>query len=202
MHQPAHTFLGYLAREICTMDKYLAAVPEQRAAAKGITELCSVSECISQAYRDFKQWGFNPSGCFTSPERALETVPAERRSAVRVFAYRLFPLEFAGDAVRDVPVTTLLNTEPGDLPDTDAAPTFRSLGYDAVSMRPASSNMMFAFDCSPLSCNSEFQGRSVNDHCLLDSWDAAVKAAQDFAKQEPEPGPYCIVEVLEGPRPR
>ncbi len=200
MQQPGATFLGYLARDIVSLDAYLARVPERRKRAMGIDELCSVSGCISEAYRDYTSWRFNESGFYVTPEAAMEAVPAGERLAARVFAYRMFPCVFEGELVREVPVMELMNAELGDLPTGSAFPAFRSLGYDVVSFRRAAGQVMFAFDCSPLSCCHCNETHRVNRHWLIDSWDAAVEAAREFARTEPEPGRYCIVEVLEGAR--
>jgi hypothetical protein len=37
----------------------------------------------------------------------------------------------------------------------------------------------------------------VNEHCLMKTLEAAVAAARRFSLEEPEPGPYYVVEVLE-----
>jgi len=37
----------------------------------------------------------------------------------------------------------------------------------------------------------------ANKHCLLDTLDEALRVARHFSIEEPEPGPYYVVEVLE-----
>lgn len=37
---------------------------------------------------------------------------------------------------------------------------------------------------------------AVNRHCLIDHLDAAIATATRFSVEEPEPGPYYVVEVL------
>ena len=106
-------------------------------------------------------------------------------------------MEFAGNDADAIPVQSLLGSKAVELPPEPIAVGWAPIGYDVVSMRPAEANMMFALDCSPLSCCSLFIEHPVNAHCLIDSWDTAVTAALAFAQTEPEPGPYCIVEVLE-----
>jgi hypothetical protein len=68
---------------------------------------------------------------------------------------------------------------------------FRSLGFDVVSKSASDS-----FECSPLSCNSVALEVAVNRHCLVDGLDAAEELARRFSVEEPEPGPYYVVEVL------
>jgi hypothetical protein len=36
----------------------------------------------------------------------------------------------------------------------------------------------------------------VNQYCLIDTLEEAIAAAVRFSKEEPEPGPYYVVEVL------
>jgi hypothetical protein len=40
----------------------------------------------------------------------------------------------------------------------------------------------------------------VNEHCLFPTFDAAIAGAERFAVEQPEPGDYYVVEVLEGAR--
>jgi hypothetical protein len=55
---------------------------------------------------------------------------------------------------------------------------------------------ILGFGRSPLSCNGMAEEISVNEFCLIDGLDAAVAAARRFGVEQPEPGPYVIVEVL------
>lgn len=51
------------------------------------------------------------------------------------------------------------------------------------------------FECSPLSCNNMAKEFAVNRHCLVDDLDQAGSVAERFAVEEPEPGPYYVIEV-------
>ena len=55
---------------------------------------------------------------------------------------------------------------------------------------------MLGFGCSPLSCNGMAESIPVNDSCLIDDMETALAAARRFGVEQPEPGPYVIVEVL------
>jgi len=68
---------------------------------------------------------------------------------------------------------------------------FVSLGFDVVSK-----SVSAFFECSPLSCNGMAAEAPVNQYCLVDALDDAVAAAVRFSHEEPEPGPYYVVEVL------
>ncbi len=48
-----------------------------------------------------------------------------------------------------------------------------------------------------LSCNSMAAEVSSNEFCLFDSLEAAIAAATRFSIEQPEPGDYYVVEVLE-----
>jgi len=55
------------------------------------------------------------------------------------------------------------------------------------------------FECSPLSCNLMALEVAVTRHCLVDDLEAARELARRFSVEEPEPGPYYVVEVLRAP---
>ena len=52
------------------------------------------------------------------------------------------------------------------------------------------------FGCSPLSCNGMAERVPVNSYCLVDGVNDAVAGAKQFAREQPEPGPYVVIEVL------
>lgn len=86
---------------------------------------------------------------------------------------------------------------PKDLPSLprDAAPLdFYTLGYDVVERNAAMG--ILGFGCSPLSCNGMAKNIPVNEYCLFDDLDAALDAARRFGVEQPEPGPYVVIEVL------
>ena len=68
---------------------------------------------------------------------------------------------------------------------------FVSLGFDVVNK----TNGPF-FECSPLSCNGMAKEVRVNQFCLLETPEQAVAFARRCASEEPEPGPYYVLEVL------
>jgi hypothetical protein len=74
---------------------------------------------------------------------------------------------------------------------------FVPLGYDVMSIQ---GNYM-DFGCSPLSCNGLAREIRVNGHCLIDDLHEAVRLAQRFDVEQPEPGPYYVVQVLRRPPP-
>ena len=54
---------------------------------------------------------------------------------------------------------------------------------------------MFAYWCSPLSCNHESVNHPVTADCLLANEDDGYRAALAFSREEPEPGPYYLFKV-------
>jgi hypothetical protein len=174
---------GYFARRIVPKPDSLEA-PRVR-------EICSVSECISAGADGWiSAWRHNRLGWFNSVEDAISVVPADQRGAFRLFAYRMCPESFRGR-------TRVAFALPDDVEPEPLPAGFRSIGFDSASR---SSWDSLSLECSPLSCNGLAAELLVNEHCLFPTLDAAMAAAERFAVEQPEPGDYYVVEVLEGPR--
>jgi len=209
---------GYFARRVKATPDHLP-VP-------GVREICSVSECISPGADDWiTSWRHNSLGWFNSVSDAVSVVPKERRGEYRLFAYRIHPELFRGRERRPLAVPDAVSVVPKErrgeyrlfayrihpelfrgrerrplaLPDDvrpDALPTgFRSIGFDSASR---SSEAGPSLECSPLSCNGLATELLVNEHCLFQTLDDAIAGAARFANEQPEPGDYYVVEVLEG----
>jgi hypothetical protein len=159
-------------------------------AAPAVSEICSVSHCISQPPDGWiDAWRHNEFGWFNRIADAIGVVPAERRAQHRLFAYRIHPEIFrtSGRAPLLVPADVRPEAIPRD---------FRSLGFDSVSRSSADA---LGFECSPLSCNALAAECGANEFCLFPSIGTAIVGAERFALEQPEPGDYYVVEVLEGP---
>lgn len=154
---------------------------------QGVREICSVSTCISSGAEGWvQQWRHNPYGWFNTIEDAWAVVSLGERHRYRLFAYRIGLTRFR----KGEPLAVVV---PADV--QAAAPTgFVSLGYDAVSK---SSESVLGFECSPLSCNALAGELPVNESCLFGTEAAAIAGAKAFSIEEPEPGDYYVVEVLE-----
>jgi hypothetical protein len=176
---------GYFARRVMPRPESLHA--------PGVREICSVSECMSPGAPDWmRQWRHNGFGWFNTVDDALAAVPGEERRQFRLFAYRIHPEVFRGR--ERMAVTSPADVRPAPLPDG-----FVSLGYDSASR---SSEAGLGLECSPLSCNGLASELTVNEHCLFPTLDAALAGAGRFALEQPEPGDYYVVEVLEVPASR
>jgi hypothetical protein len=171
---------GYFARRVMPRPEHLQA--------PGVREICSVSECISSGASDWvRHWRHNGLGWFNTVDDALAVVPGSERDQFRLFAYRIHAEVFRGR--ERVPLDPPADVRPAALPEQVV-----SLGYDSASR---SSDAGIGLECSPLSCNGLASESAVNEHCLFPTLDAAVEGAARFAIDQPEPGDYYVVEVLE-----
>jgi hypothetical protein len=68
---------------------------------------------------------------------------------------------------------------------------FMSLGFDVVNKTVSA-----FFECSPLSCNGMANEVAVNRFCLVEDLVEAIALADRFSRDEPEPGPYYVLDVL------
>lgn len=156
--------------------------------APGVREICSVSNCISAGPEDWIHlWRHNDFGWFNLIADAVQVVPTGHESEYRLFAYRLYPRIFTKDGPVPLPVPEDVNTEP-------IGAAFSTLGYDSASK---SMESVLGLECSPLSCNSMAEEISANEYCLFATLEEAIAAAARFAAEQPEPGDYYVIEVLE-----
>ena len=154
----------------------------------GVREICSASHCISSAPEDWiESWLHNDLGWFNRIADALSVVRHEHRTGFRLFAYRLHPQKFT--AAGRVLIVLPENVRPEAI-----GQEFRSLGFDASNKTMDS---VLGFECSPLSCNAMAEEITVNEHCLFATLDEAIAGAERFALEQPEPGDYFVIEVLE-----
>lgn len=178
---PGSIFLGYCAKQKFTLEG---------------RELASVSGCIAERAPDWvARWDFNRATCWNSEAEAWACVPEERRPQFAAFAYQMLPMLF--DTSGEGRVVALDELFPQELPGLPVKPVpsvYATLGYDVVVRDIALGTL--GFGCSPLSCNGMAKEIPVNQFCLLDNLEAALATARRFGVEEPEPGPYVIVEVL------
>jgi hypothetical protein len=153
-----------------------------------VDEICSVSNCIANAFEGIGIHGNdNPLGLFTIARLAWSAVPVEARTDVALYAYRLWPVQFADGREKVIAEWWW------DPPEEPISDTFVRLGWDAVE-----GGNGLSFGCSPLSCNNQadiLRFPQLNRHCLMSEELAALDLARSFSISKPEPGPYCVVEV-------
>jgi hypothetical protein len=184
--------VGYIAKRRATRAGWVSPWPDHPDVGfppcpEHVEEVCSVSNCIARGFGGTDDPASDPPlGLYADPGRAWAVVPVEARADCALYAYRLGPVQFA-DGVEEA---IDLWWEPAVRP---MAGTFVRLGWDAVVGGNGHS-----FGCSPLSCNSGadiVRCPEINRYCLVgDEW-AAAALARSFSVTQPEPGPYCVVEV-------
>lgn len=129
-----------------------------------------------------------------APETSFSTT--DERFHWQLYAYRMFPLRFAGG------VETPLEIPEDDFHPAEPLPAdYVSLGLDLVNRHHES-----MFECSPLNCNGAYTEVAVNRYCLLDDLATALPLARHWSDGKyradgayvgpAEPGPYFIIEVL------
>jgi hypothetical protein len=184
-------FLGYSVRrtEVPTdWEAFLHA---------GVEELCSVADCVVKRPDGWVQrWDFNRACCYETEEAALAT--ATGASGFRLLVYALIALKLNGSGEEEAVDADVILPEglPG-LPTGSVPEGFKVLGYDVVSKQGGGDVMDFG--CSPLSCCALAGEVGVNRHCLINDLDGALRLAQRWDQEEPEPGPYYVVQVLARP---
>lgn len=170
------SLIGYFPKRVVCRPDWLK-VPRVKA-------IRSASLCVSEGPDGWiDNWRHNELWVFSTLADALSVIPEGRRSRYEVHAYRMMAASFDGGERR-----------PFDVPALDVEPlpsSYESLGFDAVSRSQGN-----AFECSPLSCNSLAEEVETNEHCLLSTLALAEEIALRFSREEPEPGPYYVVEVL------
>jgi hypothetical protein len=180
---PDFVFLGYCAKRSLTAPF-----------AGRNRNIANVSDCLAKRSDKWvERWDFNRATFWNTESEAWACVPETSKSAFRIFAYGILPLLFDPSGI-EKPVT-IEHLFPADMPELPSAlPAYQRIGYDVVE-RDVSTGML-GFGCSPLSCNGMAAEILVNEFCLIDDLDSAMAAARRFGVEQPEPGPYVIVEVF------
>ncbi|MFN7935668.1 MAG: hypothetical protein U0R19_20225 [Bryobacteraceae bacterium] len=152
-------------------------------AAPQVTAIYSVSSCINDAPQGWlKRWLHNDWGFYNSHVDGRSVIPPNE-NGFEMLAYRLLPVRFHKGHTEPLSID---GVAPEPLP-----PTYRSAGFDVVNKTYSA-----FFECSPLSCNSLAKDIPVNSCCLVNTLDEAIAVARKFSVEEPEPGPYFVIEVL------
>ena len=175
----------------------------------GAPEVCSMSACINTMPPDWEtRWDWNRAYCYNSEGEAAAGIPVGSEDNYVMFAYRMYPWEFdeTGSHPVDLPFRLADGLEIAAEPYLSA---FSIIGYDIANgptcdrdTPPAESDSKqysysrAGFGCSPLSCNGCAEDFPVNQYYLLNDLNTALRAAETFGIEEPEPGPFYIYQVL------
>lgn len=147
-----------------------------------IDQVCSVSECISMGPKDWiSLWKHNTFFLFDTTEIA-QSIIETNISEYDIYAYKQYPFIYENGKYIEhyIECKTVKPMESN----------FLLLGYDSVSRTYGN-----AFAHSPLSCCNYAHKLPTNRFCLLNSLSSAKEAAKLFSIDNPEPGPYYVVEV-------
>ena len=186
---PSQRFLGHGVRR--------TTVPagSKVFATAGVEEVCSVADHVAKRPTGWEErWDFNRACCYATEAIAVAT--AEGQPGFRLLAYALVEEKLDEDGnVIPVAAEAIFTTGLPDLPNEPVPAGFVPLGFDAVWITP----QFMDFNCSPLSCNGLAAEIRVNRHCLIDDVAEAMRVAQRFDREQPEPGTFYVVQVLERP---
>ena len=168
-------FVGFFPKKTAPKPDFLKA--------DHVTEIASVSNCISAGPANWIQhWRHNAYGFFDS-ERIAESVLGADEQRFDMYAFALYQVvaddgNFEAERV----------ISEAENPSTD----YELLGYDVVSK-----SVSDFFECSPLSCNSLADKVAVNAYCLIDDQGDAFKLLLDMGQKYTgvEPGPYFLFRV-------
>jgi hypothetical protein len=147
-----------------------------------VREIASVSECIASGPPDWIDgWAHNAAFFYDSPNAARQMVSPDDAPSYDIYAYELCSEPYGISHVE--PIDTAVH--PSALPSS-----FVSLGFDVVGRDYAAS-----FECSPLSCNGMADEMTVNEFCLIRTFEDALSFAQRCGESQPEPGEYVVIRV-------
>ena len=153
----------------------------------GITDICSVSECIRSGLKDWIDlWKHNDLG-FYDDESIVRGILQEDLKQYTVFAYRLFLFCYENGELR-TEGKMISRAKKMNIPEDLTNYTF--VGLDVVSCSDSD-----FFECSALSCNNAFEKFKVNEYCLLEDLDYAMIAQKEISKGNYEPGEQYLLEV-------
>lgn len=190
---PEAIFLGF-----CPKQHWPISVEWQQWVRRPVQEVCSVSACLVKRPSDWEElWNFNRAWCWNDAERARAVIAPEHQIEYDLYAYQLIPCLFDSTGSPQVLSSEqLFETTLPALAPAPALDAYKRLGYDVVQFTQFDNDKLAGHGCSPLSCNGMANDYAVNQFCLLNTVEEAYLVADAFGRQEPEPGPYVIIEVL------
>lgn len=154
-----------------------------------VKDIQSVSSCLSENFADYiNYWKHNGWWLFNRPSDMAEIIQREGvdRSALTLFYYEVFEQEYDESEKQ----WSAIEPEASFVTAVEKPVNAKLSGYDVVSFSAGSSP-----ECSPLSCNSLAEEIDVNEHCLIDSFEAAKVALENGRFDNSEPGPFRVFAV-------
>ena len=182
---------GYLLKNVVPPPEWF------RTGANHIKDICNVADCVIDNVVDVqKAWKHNSFGVANSPDVLWSLTKSAGVSAngAKLFYYTAFedelePCDWIFDASSWRPRSPALSVGVEDAVEIPAGINAMSpIGYDVVVLDDF-------LEHSPLLCNSAAERLQVNEHCLLPSLQAAVKAINDGSFEGCEEGIYTVFAV-------
>lgn len=173
--------VGYMYKEIFTKPDWLKT--------ELVHDIYSVSSCVSKDFDDWiNEWKHNGYWFFDSPE-IMESIANKKNidlSKMKLFFYKATEKQWDEDDKE----WQAYQPEQSFNTNIQLPKNTKLEGYDIVSF-----NANTSCECSPLSCNHLAESISVNEHCLLNSYEDALQLINSGKLHDCEPGPYRIFEV-------
>ncbi len=171
--------IGYLYKRVFVAPEF--GVPH-------VTDVYSLSTCLSEDFADYLPFGRHNEYCLFDSPSAIEAMAREHAiplDGLKLFYYEAHELQYDDDRGEWALWGTSFETNVR--PPSAAALE----GFDVATF--SSGN---APECSPLSCSGVAADVATNAHCLLPTFEAAVRALEEGRFKNTEPGPYRIISDL------
>jgi len=189
------TLVGYFPKRKVTRSGWVSPYKEYPGATfpapMPVEEICSASHCIAGRPEILNNLiRFNEYGGYESPEQAWAEVPNEHLKDYDLFALGIGPFLYRDGKEEPLDFSEMESSGISEQEISEVTENFVLLGYDAVQL-----DYHTSLGCSPLSCNGQTIGVNLNRYCLVDTENEGIELARRFSIDNPEPGPYCLVEV-------
>jgi hypothetical protein len=171
---------GYMYKKIVMRPEWLGC--------QNVDKIYSVSGCTSNDFTNYiPYWKHNKYWFFNNPEDMDRILQVEKiTDEFELLFYELYEKEFDEEEQTWEEITG----EDSFGYDVKKPAQKDFLGYDIVSYSVGTTH-----ECSPLSCNWLCREVEVNEYCLLDDFDQALKVTESLSENKVEPGPYRIIAV-------
>lgn len=172
---------GYMSKRVSPRPGWIKA--------PNVEDICSVSGCVSKEFAEYiNYWKHNGYWLFNSPRDILEVVIDKGIDICEttMFYYEVFYREFCEETRQ----WSQFEPEASFATNVEEPHHRKFVGYDVVTFFVHNSP-----ECSPLSCNGLASNAAVNRHCLLDTFEEAVRGLEAGVFDDSEPGPFRIFAV-------
>ncbi len=180
--------MGYMAKRVVPLPEVMKF--------PGVKDIYSVSNCVNDDFFNYTDsWRHNGYWVFDRPEIIVELSKENQvdLAVTTLFFYEVYEQEFVYDVGRKCGVWRKTSPDRHGTPVNVKVPDSKRLeGFDIVTVWVENSPDM---EHSPLSCNGIAEDVSVNEHCLIETLEAAKAAIDEGMFHGGEPGALRIVAV-------